>query len=333
MEGPAISLACPHCLEYLAADGDTLDCPGCGQSYPVVAGVPDLRVSPDPWIGLEDDRAKALRVLAASEGMGFADTVRTYWSLTPTTPAPQAERFIDHVVNRAAERTAEWLTMAAEDTAGDTGPWLDLGCGTADLAAVAGPGRSVVCVDVALRWLVIARKRLEEAGVPAVLVCANAEALPFADRAFGRVFGLGVLEHCGDADAALAQSRRVLQPGGVFRTRTVNRYSLLPEPHVGLMGIGFMPRRMAQSYVLRRTGQPYEHHHSLGRGRLAGALRRAGFRDVRVGAAPTLSTETETMSGAARRLVPLYDWARRTPGPKSLVDRVAPLLEARGVAG
>ena len=68
------------------------------------------------------------------------------------------------------------------------GPWLDVGTGTADLAVVvAGQGIRAVGVDIALRWLVVARRRAELAGVDIDLICCNAEHLPFADGTFARV--------------------------------------------------------------------------------------------------------------------------------------------------
>jgi hypothetical protein len=39
-------------------------------------------------------------------------------------------------------------------------------------------GWTPVGVDVALRWLMVGQKRLQEAGVSATLVCASARHLP-----------------------------------------------------------------------------------------------------------------------------------------------------------
>lgn len=322
-------LACPLCGSGLSRDGGDIACEGCPKRFPVVAGIPDLRVDRDPWIGLEDDRAKALRVLEEARGGSFEAHVRAYWHLTPRTPTDRAERFTDHVLT-AAERSGEWLAVSRTDVDAPepAGPWLDLGCGTGDLAAAAPGHVAVVGVDVAMRWLVIARRRLEEAGRPVRLVCANAEALPFPERTFGRVLSLGLVEHCESLTTVLDEAYRVLRGGGDLLLRTTNRFSLLPEPHVGLWGVGFLPRGWADRYVRWRTGTGYRHHHPWSAGQIRRALHRSGFRSVRVRAAATLSAEIRRASSGVRTVAPLYERARRTPLVRHGLRAVAPLLEA-----
>ena len=48
------------------------------------------------------------------------------------------------------------------------------------------------------------------------MVEGDVEALPFADGSFGTVLCTEVIEHIPDPSAALAEYRRVLQPGGVL---------------------------------------------------------------------------------------------------------------------
>lgn len=324
------SLVCPTCRTGLSQEAEALRCESCDAVFPVVAGVPDLRVRPDPWIGMDDDRSKALRVLEEAAGSDFEGHVRTYWRLTPGTPAQQADRFVDHVLH-AADRSAEWLDrISAPEAADAPGSWLDMGCGTADLAVAAPGDAPVVGVDIAMRWLVVARRRLEEAGKPARLVCANAEALPFREGTFSRVLSLGLLEHCNRLDAVLEEAFRVLRPGGVLRFRTTNRYTLLPEPHVGLWGVGFLPRSWADGYVRARGGQGYGHHHPWSPRELARGLARSGFTSRRVEAAPVLPNEMERGSGVVKAVAPLYERVRRLPGAGRSLRWVAPLLEVGG---
>lgn len=322
---------CPRCRGSLEARADGFSCPHCDVSYPTVAGIPDFRVSPDPWLGFEDDRNKARRLEAATRGSSFADTVRAYWKMTPSTPPDAAERFVTHVLT-AERRTREWLERLGTSGASGfpPGPWLDLGCGTADLAAAAG--RRVVGIDVALRWLVVARRRLEEAGVRAELVCCNAEHLPFADATFAGAFSLGMVEHCRNPEAVFREAVRVLESGAPLVLRTVNRYTILREPHVGVWGVGFLPRRWAGAYVRRRTGGSYRHHRPLGPAELGGAMRRGGLRDIEVVAAPILEAEVGRLGRTGRWLAPIYRVARSIPGARLGLRAFAPLLEARGRA-
>lgn len=48
------------------------------------------------------------------------------------------------------------------------------------------------------------------------LVCADIEKLPFADNVFDLVFSSLSMQWCNDLNAALAEAKRVLKPGGLF---------------------------------------------------------------------------------------------------------------------
>ncbi len=95
---------------------------------------------------------------------------------------------------------------------------LDLAGGTGDLARLfaqrVGPEGVVVHTDINGAMLTAGRDRLLDAGLMLPTVQCNAEALPFADRAFDVVsiaFGLRNVTH---KDRALAEMRRVIRPGG-----------------------------------------------------------------------------------------------------------------------
>ena len=184
----------------------------------------------------------------------------------------------------------------------------------------------MVGIDIAFRWLVVARRRLQRAGLSAPLVCCNGEYLPFAERSFRRVVSLGTLEHCLDANAVVAEAARVLEPEGRLHLRTVNRFSLLPEPHVGVWGVGFVPRRWADAYVHWRSGQRYEHHRPLSTRELRRYARASGLRDVRLGAAGLLAADRARL-GPLSAAAPIYELVRRTPAVGRVVSWAAPLLQ------
>lgn len=322
------AFACPTCRGDLRPEPDSLSCRGCGRIYPVIAGIPDFRVSPDPWLDVEDDRRKALLIHELIAGHSFEEAVRTYWSITPSTPRQQAERFIEHVLS-AERRSAQWLDRIGAEDSEPAGPWLDVGCGTGDLLGpLAARGARAVGVDVALRWLVVARRRtgLENAS----LVCCNAEALPFRDGHFATVSGLGLLEHTADEQRVMKEAARVLARGGALHMRTTNRYAPTREPHVGVWGVGYVPRRWADAFVRARSGERYLHHRPLSARELRRAAVVSGFVDCRVGAAPMLDAEVERLRAPARRFARVYDWARRVPGLGAALTLIAPLLEIHG---
>lgn len=326
----SLGYACPRCRRAVGSHAGAYVCAACDRRFPIVLGIPDFRIFPDPWIGLDDDREKARALEARSPGTSLEAMVRAYWAMTPGTPATQANRFVEHVM-QAGERSREWLAslrMPIDTTA----PWLDIGTGTGDLSvAAAERGTPVVGIDIAMRWLVVARRRAELAGVSVDLVCCNAEHLPFPDATFARATALGTIEHLSDAPAMLAETRRVLRRGGDLYARTVNRYSALPEPHVNVWGVGYVPRRWADRYVRWRSGQRYEHHRLLSSRELRRGLHTAGFRDVRVEPASLLGTERARMATRAW-VVGAYDRARGNVVGRRALRVVAPLLEASGVA-
>lgn len=91
---------------------------------------------------------------------------------------------------------------------------LDFGCGHGMAAVVlARLGGRVTAFDLAPGYVAEAGVRAEANGVSPRLLAANGERLPFADRAFDRVWGNAVLHHL-DLTVAAAELHRVLRPGG-----------------------------------------------------------------------------------------------------------------------
>jgi len=322
-------LRCPRCQGLLGERDRELRCARCGHVYPVVDALPDLRVAPDLWLDFEDDRRKGLRVDAESPP-GFAAALTGYWAATPATPPRLVARYVEHAL-RAESAARSWLARLVPDGArGET--WLDVGCGTGGLLCAAPEGVTVAGLDVAFRWLVVARRRLRERGVAAPLVCGNAESLPVADAAFDRLFLAGVVEHCADLGAVLAQARRVLRPGGRLHLRSVNRFSLLSEPHVGLWGVGWLPRRHADRYVRWRGGAGYTRHWPPSARQLERGLAGAGFDAVRVGPAAPLAGDRDRLPARLRWLAAAYADLHSLASTRRALRAVAPLLEATAVA-
>jgi uncharacterized protein YbaR (Trm112 family) len=112
---------CPACrssLEHHPAPDEHYSCPSCARSFPVVIGIPDFRLLPDPWIDREADRAKGLALEADTLDTDFESTVRAYWERTPDTPRALAERFTRYVVE-AEPRANEWLARVAPNASGN----------------------------------------------------------------------------------------------------------------------------------------------------------------------------------------------------------------------
>jgi 2-polyprenyl-6-hydroxyphenyl methylase/3-demethylubiquinone-9 3-methyltransferase len=101
---------------------------------------------------------------------------------------------------------------------------LDVGCGGGLLAEeFAGLGCEVSGVDPSRESIAAARVHAEAAGLRIDYREGTGESLPFPDAAFDIAYCCDVLEHVADLPRVIAETARVLRPGGVFLYDTLNR--------------------------------------------------------------------------------------------------------------
>ena len=176
---------------------------------------------------------------------------------TDTEGAERRRRFIEHTLEQRRDddgRTllaAEWRYIGPL-LAGRTGPAgsgsghvLDLACGSGhQTLAWSERGFRVTGLDFDRDLLIAGRARLARAGAPeAAWTQADAVSLPYRSGAFDVVFNNSLLEHVQAWRSVLAETARVLKPGGVFVMYTTNRscpvqqevnhfpfYPWLPDP-------------------------------------------------------------------------------------------------------
>jgi ubiquinone/menaquinone biosynthesis C-methylase UbiE len=273
----------------------------------VICGIPDFRLFADPYIDIEADRAKGLALAEATRGMTFAGAVRHYYAITPDDPADLAEIW----TARALAEVAIAKEMLALRSGG--GELVDIGCSTGAVLVASGGG---IGVDIAFRWLVLGALRLREAGVDGQLICANAEYLPLPSGMGASITSFDTLEHCRDAQQALGEMRRV---GGSLLLTSNNRWAPLPEPHVHLWGVGWLPRARQAGYVAWRRGDLHPYRIQL-RSATEGErmARAAGWQDGRAEAAPMFAPQ---LGGAAQTMLGLYRSVRTWPGMRWLGPR------------
>lgn len=170
---------------------------------------------------------------------------------------------------------------------------LDFGCGHGMAAVVlARRGAAVTAFDLSQGYVREARDRAVANGVAVACLVADGERLPFPDASFDAVWGNAVLHHLR-MDAAGAELRRVLAPGGV---------AVFCEPWGGNPLLEFARRRL-----------PYPGKH---RTRDERPLMPADV-DVLRDHFPALATEYHQLFGMVRRVRP----QGRLPGIADAIDR------------
>lgn len=208
---------------------------------------------------------------------------------------------------------------------------LDIGCGGGLLAEeFAHLGCAVVGVDPSLESLAAARAHAASQGLAIGYQCATGEALPFVDEGFDIVYCCDVLEHVTDWRQVIAETARVLKPGGTYLYDTINRTHRSRLLVIKLLQewrwTALMPPRLHDWHMFIRPTelrQELEHHGLVPGGltglkprvnplRLAGTLHRrkrgllshaAAVREMDMGESPDTSVS--------------YIGYARKPGPKA----------------
>ena len=326
------SFCCPQCRGPLMSDKEAYRCLACPQTYPIVFGISDCRLFPDPYISFEDEYKKARLLADRASRVSFEALVRFYWEITPDVPRSATERYIRYALNgedRGQAHLETIDTQVAKRWKGET--CLEIGCGTGGfLLAAQHRFHTLIGVDIALRWLVVAKKRLEGAEGRIILVCCSAEHLPFPDGTFDGVAGLHVLEHTQNQQAVLDETARALKPGGHFFFIMPNRFSLGPEPCVRLWGVGFLPRSLASKYVQLVKGIPYRHIRLLSCFELRRLLMRSGFREWKIFPPCIAECEQKDASGFARVLIKICNMLLELPIFPLVLEVFGPFLQVVG---
>jgi ubiquinone/menaquinone biosynthesis C-methylase UbiE/uncharacterized protein YbaR (Trm112 family) len=321
---------CPACKGPLRSQESEYACQACFKEYPVILGIPDFRVFPDPYIDFEDDHKKATYLVEQYDKHDFMGLVRLYWKITPEVSENRAERFIKRTA-ALVEKGTECLGLVESITERDKLPEfkrvLEIGCGTGGfLVAAKRKYEYVVGADIAFRWLVVARKRLQELKMNVPLVCCCAEYLPFPAARFDIILAEDVLEHVRSQESTLSECRRVMTHQGMVFLATPNRFSLTPEPHVRVWGVGFLPRRWMNAYVKCVKGISYENIKVLSYMELKKLLNKCQFTKHRI-LLPSISREEAQYFSAVQRMqLAVYNIVKQIPVLRLALYLVGPFF-------
>ncbi len=223
---------------------------------------------------------------------------------------------------RTAENSAAYLLGALEPGM----DLLDVGCGpgtiTLDLAGRVAPGRTVG-IDASPDVVALAAERAAGLKGPGATFCVgDVYALDFADAHFDVVHAHQVLQHLTRPEAALAEMRRVLRPGGYLAVRDGDFGTFVWSPDDPLLD-----RWMALYHqVTANNGARCD----LGR-HLFGLVHAAGFTDA------VATTSTWTFADPESRAWWGGLWADRVEhsslGTQALAYGLADRAELSAIAG
>ena len=329
---PSPSLRCPRCRRTLVPlwEGE-LQCTRAARPhiYPIVAGIPDLRITLEADITVARERADA-RVLsellahATPDGDGLSEDVLL---LARGADSAEERATFGGASGSSEDVLNDWQELDRD--APDARVVLDVGCKSGALLEAAAR-RWPVCVGVdgSLRRLVLARHRLKQAGVRARLVCANADALPFADGLFDRVIAEWVLELSPRKERALREWNRTLSAPGRLWISTSNRWSVSRDPQLGIPALSWLPMQLVDLWA-KWHGLTFPQRALVGTNRLRRLLEEAGFTGVRPGK-PVAddSSRTPSTRRSANGRKSLYDLAL----VQEIAKRVRPMLLATAEA-
>jgi SAM-dependent methyltransferase len=160
------------------------------------------------------------------------DAVRDYWNtrihdLEISQHAPGTPGFFDDLDEYHFDKLHHLLRLI--DFEGLRGKAvLDVGCGAGvDAVRFAKAGAVVTAVDIAPAAVDLATRNFAYQRLPADVIEADGERLPFADSSFDFVFAHGVVQYTGSDQELVNECRRVLRPGGVAVFQVYNRISWL----------------------------------------------------------------------------------------------------------
>ena len=322
-----MEFVCPSCKGPLDHSGGAYRCGPCRQVYPVVCDIPDFRLWPDPYIGAEDDREKGMHLWEAAQSRDFRRLIEYYYAITKEAPPDLAKVWVARTLSEVllARRVLKQSPLWSEVNAATL---LDIGCSTGAMLLAAREARELVGVDVAFRWLVMGKARLRDGGRSASLVCANAEALPFAEGCFDLVTAHDLIEHLRHPGQAVSEASRVSRSGARALWATNNRYAPLPEPHVRFWGVGCLPRRWQPRYVAwRRKDLPPYAIRMRSASELKRLFQRSEYSKVCIGPAPLVAPHWK--NSLLAKLLDLYNQLRNVPFIGALARLVGPRLWVR----
>jgi len=163
-------------------------------------------------------------------GARLKERVRSYWEAelcgSDHATAPEGTPDYYEAIEARRNELEPFIPQVADfaGAAGKTVLEIGVGIGT-DFIRFVRAGARATGIDLTEHAVALVRRRLDLEGLDAEVRIADAEALPFADGSFDRVYSWGVLHHTPDTRRAAQEAIRVLAAAGELTVMLYHRHS------------------------------------------------------------------------------------------------------------
>lgn len=205
------TVRCARCSGRLGEAGEVLVCRGCGQSYPITDGIPQLFV-PNNWQDAKPD---------------VTDRVKEFYE---ETPFPNYDDLDSRESLQKKARLGVFARILDEKLPPEV-IVLEVGCGTGQLTNFLGMNwrRRVIGADLCMNSLRLGKGFCDRfAIVNAAFVQMNLFRPPFADASMDVVISNGVLHHASDPEGGFRSIATKVKPGGYILIGLYNWLGRLP---------------------------------------------------------------------------------------------------------
>ena len=166
------------------------------------------------------------------------------------------EQWIQYEENQL-DKAAEAVSRLPVDDL-DGAVVLDVGCQNgAVLVELSRRGAVATGIELDPLYVEAARIRVSCHEADATAVAGSATAMPFEDGSFDFVMSSDVIEHVDDKWLTVAESARVLKPGGILLIVAPNRFAakyVMRDPHYGKPLVALLPGSSARFVTTKWMG-------------------------------------------------------------------------------
>jgi ubiquinone/menaquinone biosynthesis C-methylase UbiE/uncharacterized protein YbaR (Trm112 family) len=202
-------LRCPKCQGELKAHGQSLECLGCAQRFPVDDGIPQL-FWPNDWDPSKPD---------------VTETVKAFYE---ETPFPNYDDF-DSVASLAEKARQGRFARLLDEQVPPGVRIIECGCGTAQLSNfLSVANRQVFAADMCMNSLRLGQAFARRHQLERIhFLQMNLFRPPVKPESFHLVISNGVLHHTADPFLAFQSIARLVRPGGYILIGLYHRYGRL----------------------------------------------------------------------------------------------------------